>query len=402
MKYSGKFGEFGGVFVPEVLVAPLEELEEYFYNYLDDKDFNDELSYYLKHYAGRPTPLYLCKNLSPNKLVNIFLKREDLLHGGAHKTNQVIAQALLTKRMGKTSIIAETGAGQHGVATALAGALFSLKTKVYMGAKDVERQKLNVFRMQLLGAEVIAVDSGEKTLKDAVNEALRDWSLNFRDTHYIIGSVVGPHPFPTIVKEFQRVISRETKAQIKEQINKLPDAVIACVGGGSNSMGMFADFIEHKEVALIGVEGAGLGVNTNKHAATLSKGSVGILHGALTKIMQDKEGQITESHSISAGLDYPGVGPEHAYLQSINRAQYESVSDEEALNALWQLSKCEGIIPALESAHAVAFAIKMAQKATKETNLVVCLSGRGDKDLETVCELLKDRVMPVSHLGVVK
>jgi tryptophan synthase beta chain len=304
--------------------------------------------------------------------------------------------------MGKTSIIAETGAGQHGVATALAGALFSLKTKVYMGAKDVERQKLNVFRMQLLGAEVIAVDSGEKTLKDAVNEALRDWSLNFRDTHYIIGSVVGPHPFPTIVKEFQRVISTETKAQIKEQINKLPDAVIACVGGGSNSMGMFADFIDEKEVALIGVEGAGLGVTTNKHAATLSKGSVGILHGALTKIMQDDEGQITESHSISAGLDYPGVGPEHAYLQSINRAQYESVTDEEALNSLWQLSKCEGIIAALESAHAVAFALKMAKKATKKTNLVVCLSGRGDKDLETVCELLKDKVTPVSHLGVIK
>lgn len=400
MKNNGRFGPFGGVYVPEILIPPLEELELCFEQALQSKSFHDELNQLLGEYAGRPTPLYLCRNLSPNPKVRIFLKREDLLHGGAHKTNQVLAQGLLAKRMNKTHIIAETGAGQHGVATALMGALFSLKTRIYMGAKDVERQRLNVFRMQLLGAEVVAVESGEKTLKDAVNEALKDWAENFSNTHYVIGSVVGPHPFPTMVKEFQRVISRETKEQILKQAGKLPDMVLACVGGGSNSMGMFADFIDDKNVALIGVEGGGTGVRTGLHAATLGAGSLGILHGALTKVMQNDEGQITESHSISAGLDYPGVGPEHAYLQSINRAQYVSVTDEEALNGLWELSRKEGIIPALESSHAVAHALKIAKEATDHQDIVVCLSGRGDKDMETVSRLLNDKVVPVRYMGV--
>lgn len=402
MKNNGRFGPFGGVYVPEILVPPLEELETAFLAALESKTFHNQLNQLLTEYAGRPTPLYLCRNLSPNPNVRIFLKREDLLHGGAHKTNQVLAQGLLAKRMNKSHIIAETGAGQHGVATALMGALFSLKTRVYMGAKDVERQRLNVFRMQLLGAEVVAVESGEKTLKDAVNEALKDWAENFLDTHYIIGSVVGPHPFPTMVKEFQRIISRETKEQILKQTGKLPDMVLACVGGGSNAMGMFADFIDDPLVRLIGVEGGGTGVGSGLHAATLGAGSLGILHGALTKVMQDGEGQITESHSISAGLDYPGVGPEHAYLQSINRAQYVSINDDEALNALWELSRKEGIIPALESSHAVAHALKIAREATTKLDIVVCLSGRGDKDMETVSRLLQDKVAPVRYMGVHK
>lgn len=399
MKHTGRFGNFGGCFVPEILIPPLEELEHYFYQYIKDKSFLSELDTLLKDYAGRPTPLYECKNLAANTKSRIFLKREDLLHGGAHKTNQVIAQALLCKKMGKKKLIAETGAGQHGVATAIAGALFSLPTKVYMGAQDVERQRLNVFRMQLLGAEVIAVNSGEKTLKDAVNEALKDWSHSFKDTHYLIGSVVGPHPFPTIVREFQRVIGKEAKEQIVKQLGALPHAVIACVGGGSNAMGIFSDFIDDKAVKLIGVEGGGEGID-KKHAATLCKGRLGILHGSLTKLMQDSDGQIKESHSVSAGLDYPAVGAEHTFLQDINRAQYVFATDSEAIDAFLQLSQKEGIIPAFESAHAVAHALKLAHKAKDSLNIIVNISGRGDKDMEVASRLLKEKVIPVKHVGV--
>lgn len=402
MKHSGKFGRFGGCFVPEILIPPLEELESVFYQLVDDPGFKAELNGLLKNYAGRPTPLYQCRNLVAHTPSKIFLKREDLLHGGAHKTNQVLAQALLTKKMGKPNIIAETGAGQHGVATAIAGALFSLKTRVYMGAKDVERQKLNVFRMQLLGAEVIAVESGEQTLKDAVNEALKDWAASFSDTHYIIGSVVGPHPFPTIVKEFQRVIGQEARRQSQELLGALPDAVLACVGGGSNAMGIFADFVKDESVALIGVEGGGKGTNTKEHAATLFGGSEGILHGARCMLMQDEDGQVLESHSISAGLDYPAVGPEHAHLQDIGRAQYVSATDDEAMDAFVKLSQKEGIIPAFESAHAVAHAIKMCETSKKPLNLVVNISGRGDKDMHMASELLAHKVCPVKRMGVIK
>jgi tryptophan synthase beta chain len=402
MLHSGKFGRFGGCFVPEILVPPLEELEGQFYRYLNDAAFNTELQDLLKNYAGRPTPLYECRNLAKGTKTRIFLKREDLLHGGAHKTNQVLAQALLTQKMGKKNIIAETGAGQHGVASAIVGALFGLKTKVYMGAKDVERQRLNVFRMQLLGAEVIAVESGEQTLKDAVNEALKDWAESFVDTHYIIGSVVGPHPFPTMVKEYQRIIGREAKAQILEQLGHLPDAVIACVGGGSNSMGMFADFVDEKKVRLIGVEGGGKGIETPHHAATLYGGGEGILHGARTMLMQDAEGQVMESHSISAGLDYPGVGPEHAYLQDIGRAEYVAATDDEAMAAFVALSQQEGIIPAFESSHALAHALKMAKASSVPLNLIVNISGRGDKDMEVASQILADKVRPVRRMGVKK
>lgn len=400
MQHRGKFGRFGGCFVPEILIPPLEELERNFFKYVDNSEFRSELNHLLEHYAGRPTPLYLCKNLVADTKAKIFLKREDLLHGGAHKTNQVLAQALLTKKMNKNNIIAETGAGQHGVATAIAGALFSLKTRVYMGAKDVERQRLNVFRMQLLGCEVIAVESGEQTLKDAVNEALKDWADSFVDTHYVIGSVVGPHPFPTMVREFQRIIGEEAKAQIMEQVGKLPDAVLACVGGGSNAMGIFADFIDEEGVRLIGVEGGGEGIFSERHAATLHGGSEGIIHGARTKIMQDDDGQISESHSISAGLDYPAVGPEHAFLQDIGRAEYVSATDQEALDAFVLLSQREGIIPAFESAHALAHAIKMAKASDEPLDLLVNVSGRGDKDMEVASSILRDRVCPIRRSGV--
>ncbi|MCA9508293.1 MAG: tryptophan synthase subunit beta [Myxococcales bacterium] len=402
MKDNGRFGRFGGCYVPEILVPALEELEKYFYDALEDVGFQNELSVLLKHYAGRPTPLYECRNLCADTKTRIFLKREDLLHGGAHKTNQVIAQGLLTKKMGKKNIIAETGAGQHGVASALVGALFSLKTRVYMGAKDVERQKLNVFRMQLLGAEVIAVESGEQTLKDAVNEALKDWAKNFADTHYMIGSVVGPHPFPIMVREFQRIIGEETKDQMLAAIGRLPHAVLACVGGGSNAMGIFADFIPEKNVRLIGVEGGGEGIFSNHHAATLHGGTEGILHGAQTKIMQNDEGQVMESHSISAGLDYPAVGPEHAYLQDSGRAEYVSATDKEALDAFILLSQKEGIIPAFESAHALAHAIKMAQNSDEEQILVVNISGRGDKDMVQASQILGDHIGQVQKIGVKK
>ncbi|MBW2732455.1 MAG: tryptophan synthase subunit beta [Deltaproteobacteria bacterium] len=392
MRQEGRFGEFGGVFVPEILVPALEQLEEAFLDAQKDAAFEEELQHLLKHYAGRPTPLYRCRNLCAETKTRIALKREDLLHGGAHKTNQVLAQALLAQRIGKRRIIAETGAGQHGVATALAGALFGLETRIYMGTKDMERQQPNVFRMRLLGAEVVEVSKGSCSLKDAINEALRDWATTFEHTHYLIGTVAGPHPFPLMVREYQRVIGREARAQIVAQEGRLPHKVLACVGGGSNAMGIFSDFVDDKSVALVGVEPAGHGMHTKAHGATLQRGKVGILHGARSLILQDDDGQVQESHSISAGLDYPGVGPEHAHLQATGRASYVGVTDEEALSAFSRLSREEGIIPALESSHALAHAIALAEaEPEREQLLLVNLSGRGDKDLEKVAEALSKR-----------
>lgn len=387
-----KFGEYGGMYVPELLIPALDQLEQAFLDAKDDPAFNAEFMSLLKDYAGRPTSMFLTRNLVSNPNVKLYLKREDLLHGGAHKTNQVLGQALLTKRMGKTEVIAETGAGQHGVATALACALLGLKARIYMGAKDVERQSPNVFRMRLMGAEVIPVDSGSGTLKDAVNEALRDWSANYDKAHYLLGTAAGPHPFPTIVREYHRMIGEETRAQILEKEGRLPDAVVACVGGGSNAIGMFADFIDEPSVRLVGVEPAGKGVHTKDHGAAIGKGTKGILHGAYTYIMQNPDGQIEESYSVSAGLDYPAVGPQHAYLSDIGRAEYVSVTDEEALNAFQLLARKEGIIPALESSHALAYALNMADEAEEETVIVVNLSGRGDKDLGHVISILGDQV----------
>jgi|TARA_B100001245_G_C22858177_1_gene412587 tryptophan synthase beta chain len=387
-----KFGEYGGMYVPELLIPALDQLEQAFLEAKDDPAFNAEFMSLLKDYAGRPTSMFLTRNLVSNPNVKLYLKREDLLHGGAHKTNQVLGQALLTKRMGKTEVIAETGAGQHGVATALACALLGLKARIYMGAKDVERQSPNVFRMRLMGAEVIPVDSGSGTLKDAVNEALRDWSANYDKAHYLLGTAAGPHPFPTIVREYHRMIGEETRAQILEKEGRLPDAVVACVGGGSNAIGMFADFIDEPSVRLVGVEPAGKGVHTKEHGAAIGKGTKGILHGAYTYIMQNPDGQIEESYSVSAGLDYPAVGPQHAYLSDIGRAEYVSVTDEEALNAFQLLARKEGIIPALESSHALAYALNMADEAEEETVIVVNLSGRGDKDLGHVISILGDQV----------
>lgn len=391
LKLNPYFGEYGGMYVPQILVPALKQLETAFVEAQADDAFKAEFSDLLKNYAGRPTALTLTRNLSPNPMVKIYLKREDLLHGGAHKTNQVLGQALLAKRMGKNEIIAETGAGQHGVATALACALLGLKCKVYMGAKDVARQSPNVFRMRLMGAEVIPVTSGSATLKDACNEAMRDWSGSYEKAHYLLGTAAGPHPFPTIVREFQRMIGEETKQQIQEREGRLPDAVIACVGGGSNAIGMFADFIDEPSVELIGVEPAGKGIDTPMHGAPLKHGKTGIFFGMKAPLMQDSEGQIEESYSISAGLDFPSVGPQHAYLHAIGRARYESATDDEALEAFQLLARCEGIIPALESAHALAYAMKMARECTKETILVVNLSGRGDKDIFTVSDILNGK-----------
>jgi tryptophan synthase beta chain len=387
MLMQGRFGAFGGAYVPEILMPALEELEAAFLDAQGDSAFQAELAELLAKYAGRPTPLTRCRNLGSDK-VRIYLKREDLLHGGAHKTNQVLGQALLARKMGKSRIIAETGAGQHGVATALAGALFGLKTRIYMGAHDVDRQKLNVFRMQLMGAEVVPVESGGRTLKDAVNEALRDWTASFSDTHYLLGTVAGPHPFPLMVREFQRVIGLEARAQILEEEGRLPDAVIACVGGGSNAMGMFADFVEDREVKLIGVEAAGRGLDGADHGATLLRGRPGILHGAETYVLQDEHGQIADSWSVSAGLDYPAVGPEHAHLKDSGRAEYVGATDQEALAAFALLARSEGIVCAFESAHALSHALKLAEEAREETVLVVNLSGRGDKDMEQAQRLL--------------
>lgn len=385
------FGDFGGMYVPEILVPALEQLEKAFVDSQTDEQFQQQFMSLLKDYAGRPTALTLARNFSPNPDVKIYLKREDLLHGGAHKTNQVLGQALLAKRMGKNEIIAETGAGQHGVATALACALLGLKARIYMGAKDCERQQPNVFRMKLMGATVIPVTAGSGTLKDAVNEALRDWSATYDEAHYLLGTAAGPHPFPTMVREFQKMIGEEAKEQIVAAEGKLPDAVIACVGGGSNAIGMFNDFIDETDVELIGVEPAGLGVDSGKHGATIGKGRKGIIHGTYTYLMQDSDGQIEESYSVSAGLDYPGVGPQHAHLAAIGRARYESVTDDQALAAFQRLARCEGIIPALESSHALAYAYEMAKQCDKPTTLLVNLSGRGDKDLAHVTAILAEQ-----------
>ncbi|MDT0594599.1 tryptophan synthase subunit beta [Glaciecola petra] len=391
-KLDTKFGDFGGMYVPELLIPALDQLEQAFLDAKKDPAFQAEFMGLLKDYAGRPTAMTLARNIVTNPKVKLYLKREDLLHGGAHKTNQVLGQALLTKRMGKTEVIAETGAGQHGVATALACALLGLKARIYMGAKDVERQSPNVFRMRLMGAEVIPVDSGSGTLKDAVNEAMRDWSANYKNSHYLLGTAAGPHPFPTIVREYHRMIGEETRAQILEKEGRLPDAVVACVGGGSNAIGMFADFIDEPSVRLVGVEPAGKGVHTKEHGATICTGTKGILHGAYTFIMQDQDGQIEESYSVSAGLDYPAVGPQHAFLAETGRAEYHAITDTEALNAFQLLAKKEGIIPALESSHALAHALNMAEAAEEETIIVLNLSGRGDKDLAHVTSILGDNL----------
>ncbi len=386
---KGRFGQFGGQFVPETLMTPLQELEEAYEQAKNDPSFQQELDYYLKQYVGRETPLYYAERLTKKMGgAKIYLKREDLNHTGAHKINNAIGQALLAKRMGKKKIVAETGAGQHGVATATACALLDMECIVYMGAEDVRRQQLNVFRMELLGTKVIAVDKGSATLKDAVNEALRHWVTHIEDTHYILGSALGPHPFPTIVRDFQRIIGDETREQILIQEGRLPDTVIACIGGGSNAIGMFYPFIEDEDVALYGVEAAGAGVNTDKHAAAIHVGKTGVLHGAFMYLLQDENGFVQEAHSISAGLDYPGVGPEHCYLHESGRASYPSVTDEQALIGVKLLCETEGILPALESAHAIYYAAEFAKNCSQEAIIVVCLSGRGDKDVHTLMEKL--------------
>lgn len=393
-KINPYFGEFGGMYVPQILMPALVDLEQEFITAQNDINFKNDLKNLLINYAGRPTPLTLCRNLTKNTLSKLYLKREDLLHGGAHKTNQVLGQALLAKRMGKTDIIAETGAGQHGVASALASALLGLKCRIYMGTKDIKRQLPNVFRMQLMNAEVIEVKNGSGTLKDACNEALRDWSLNYKNAHYLLGTAAGPHPFPTIVREFQSVIGEETHLQIQEKENCFPDAIIACVGGGSNAIGIFSKFIDIPQVKLIGVEAGGLGIDTGKHGASLNKGKTGIYFGMKSLMIQSVDGQIQQSYSISAGLDFPSVGPQHAYLNSIGRANYFSVTDQEALEAFQKLSNNEGIIPALESAHALAYALKLIKEnPNKKQILIVNLSGRGDKDIFTVHKFLKKEKM---------
>jgi len=386
----GHFGMYGGRYVPEILIPALDELAEAYDKYKNDKEFVAELDYYLREYVGRPTPLYFAERMTRHLGgAKIYLKREDLCHTGAHKLNNVMGQILLARRMGKPRIIAETGAGQHGVATATACALFGLKCQVFMGVEDMERQALNVFRMRLLGAEVIPVTSGTQTLKDATSEAIRDWVTNVTDTHYIIGSVVGPHPYPMMVRDFQSVIGKETREQIVEKEARLPDYALACVGGGSNAMGMFYPFARDESVRLIGVEAAGEGIDTARHCATLSLGSPGVLHGSMSYLLQNDDGQVQLTHSISAGLDYPGVGPEHSYFKDTGRATYVSVTDSEALEAFGFLSKTEGIIPALESAHAIAYAMKFAPTLGKNETVVICLSGRGDKDVNTVANRLE-------------
>ncbi len=386
----GHFGVYGGSFVPETLVKAAQELDGAFESLRKDKAFNDEFEYLLRDYAGRPTPIYLSENLSNKYGARIFLKREDLLHTGAHKINNTIGQALLAKRLGKTRIIAETGAGQHGVATATVCALLGLKCIVYMGEEDMHRQEPNVFKMRLLGAEVVPVLSGTKTLKEATSEAIRDWVTNVRDTFYIIGSVVGMHPYPKIVRYFQSVIGRESKRQFTEKNGKLPDYVVACVGGGSNSLGMFHEFVRDvPDVKLIGVEAAGEGLDTEKNAASLTLGRPGVLHGSMQYLLQDENGNVMNAYSVSAGLDYPGVGPEHSYLKDSGLVKYVSVTDKEALDSFVELSRLEGIIPALESAHAVAYAIKLAQAEAKGKDILVNLSGRGDKDLFSVLKRLE-------------
>jgi tryptophan synthase beta chain len=385
----GRFGIFGGKYVPETLMSALAELETAFYHYKSDPDFNDELNGYLRDYVGRPSPLYFAERLTQHYgTAQIYLKREDLNHTGAHKINNALAQVLLAIRMGKKRVIAETGAGQHGVATATVCARFGLDCVIYMGVHDMERQSLNVFRMKLMGAEVRPVSSGTGTLKDATSEAIRDWVTNVVDTHYILGSVAGPHPYPMIVRDFHAVIGKESRYQSQEKWGGLPDILLACVGGGSNAMGLFHEFVDEPTVRLIGVEAAGKGINTEFHAATLTLGRVGVLHGAMSYLLQDHEGQVQEAHSISAGLDYPGVGPEHSYLKDLGRAEYYSVTDQEALDAFQRISRLEGIIPALETSHAIAYLETLCPQLTKEQRIIINCSGRGDKDVNTVIQYL--------------
>lgn len=388
MNRKAYYGEFGGQYVAESLMNTLKEVDEAFERAIHDKRFLEQYHYYLNQYVGRETPLYFAERISAKYGTKIYLKREDLNHTGAHKINNVIGQILLAKRMGKKKVIAETGAGQHGVATATGAALFDMECTVYMGREDMERQALNVMRMEMLGAKVVPVVSGSNTLKDATNEAIRTWAKTAEDTFYVIGSAVGPHPYPKMVKEFQAVISREARKQHIKKEGRLPDVVIACVGGGSNSIGMFADFIIDKDVKLIGVEAAGKGIETGEHASAMALGSPGVLHGMRSYLLQDEDGNVQLAHSISAGLDYPGVGPEHAFLRDSGRAEYVSVTDKEAMDALMELTKMEGIIPAIESAHAMAYAFKKAEEMTPEQSMIVCLSGRGDKDVNTISDYL--------------
>src|SRR3989339_634070 len=386
---KGHFGEFGGQYVPETLMAVLDELLGVYNSLKTDKAFQKEFAFYLKDYAGRPTNLYFAERLSEQlKTLKVYLKREDLLHTGAHKINNTLGQVLVAKKMGKTRIIAETGAGQHGVAAAAAAALMGLQCEVYMGSEDIERQSLNVYRMRLLGAKVIPVNSGSCTLKDAMNEAIRDWVTNVRNTFYIIGSVAGPHPYPVMVREFPSVIGREARKQFLKKEGKLPDYLVACVGGGSNAMGLFHAFFNDKEVRMIGVEAAGEGVNTKRHAATISKGQIGVLHGSKSDLLQDEDGQIMIAHSIAAGLDYPGVGPEHSYYNKIGRAEYVSVNDKQAIEGLKLLSEKEGIIPALETSHAIYYLKTLAKRVKKTASVILCLSGRGDKDVGSIKDLV--------------
>lgn len=384
----GHFGIFGGRYVPETLMPILKELADEYEKIRFDKTFWEEAHYYLNHYVGRPSPLYYAKNISEEVGATVYLKREDLNHTGAHKVNNTILQGLIAKKLGKKKVIAETGAGQHGVATATIAALLGLECEIFMGAKDVERQELNVFRMKLLGAKVHAVESGSKTLKDAMNDAIRYWVTNARDTFYIIGTVAGPHPYPMMVRDFQGIISYEAKAQILKAQNRMPDFVIACIGGGSNAMGIFSHFLEEPETTCIGIEAGGLGLDTDKHGASLAKGSPGVLHGQMSYLLQDEDGQILEAHSISAGLDYPGIGPEHAYLKDIGAAEYDSITDKEALDAFVWLSQKEGIIPAFESSHAIAYLKKIDPERIKNRLIIVNLSGRGDKDMIQAKDLL--------------
>jgi tryptophan synthase beta chain len=386
---KGHFGEFGGRYVPETLMPALLELEQAYKHYRRDREFLEEFEYYLRQYVGRPNPLYFAEKLT-EKLggARIYLKREDLNHTGAHKVNNTIGQALLAKRMGKRRVIAETGAGQHGVATATVAALFGMQCEVFMGEEDTRRQALNVFRMKLLGATVTPVTAGTATLKDAMNEAMRNWVTTIKDTFYVIGTVAGPHPYPMIVRDFQSVIGKEVKQQHRKVEGRLPDCLVACVGGGSNAMGLFYPFLKDKDVRLVGVEAAGYGIDSGQHAATLCAGSPGILHGNKTYLLQDEHGQISPAHSISAGLDYPGVGPEHSWLKDCGRAEYASVTDEEALEGFQLLTREEGIMPALESSHAIAHLVKLAPTMPKDASIVVCLSGRGDKDIHTVAEAM--------------
>ncbi|MBE0518588.1 MAG: tryptophan synthase subunit beta [Thermoplasmata archaeon] len=388
MNKNGYFGDFGGFFVPEILVSALKELDREYRSLSTDMEFADELSHLLETYAGRPTPLFSAKNLSKEcGGAKIYLKREDLLHTGSHKINNALGQALLAKRIGKTRIIAETGAGQHGVATATACALLGLRCEIFMGEVDVERQKSNCYRMNLLGAKLNVVKGGSRTLKDAINEAMRDYAATSDDTHYLIGSVVGPHPYPTMVRDFQSVIGREARSQILSLDDRLPDALVACVGGGSNSIGLFHPFVADASVRMFGVEAGGKGVDSGMHSASVVKGTDGVLHGAMTLVLQDEDGQINETHSVAAGLDYPAVGPEHAFFSRSKRVEYRAISDDEAVSAFHHLSESEGIVPALESAHAISFASKLANDMSREQSIIVCLSGRGDKDVNQIAAM---------------